>query len=125
MFSIDLLSNDREILTSHPVSALKFNEFNNTILAGTTNGLLLVVQPLTNTIINRLPVDIGNPIFDISSYNDSIFVSSQGGLFEINKESSKPVYTDDIVFSVKNTSNKVFFGTTKSLMIYDKINSHY
>ncbi|WP_367227195.1 EAL domain-containing protein [Shewanella sp.] len=125
LFSIDLLSNDREILTSHPVSALKFNEFNNTILAGTTNGLLLVVQPLTHTIINRLPVDIGNPIFDISSYNDSIFVSSQGGLFEINKESSKPVYTDDIVFSVKNTSNKVFFGTTKSLMIYDKINSHY
>ncbi|QDO86754.1 EAL domain-containing protein [Shewanella psychropiezotolerans] len=125
LFSIDLLSNEREILTNHPVSALKFNEFNNTILAGTTDGLLLVVQPLTNTIINRLPVDIGNPIFDISSYNDSVFVSSQGGLFEINKDNSKPVYTDDIVFSVKNTSNKVFFGTTKSLMVYNKENNHH
>ncbi|WP_223293022.1 MULTISPECIES: EAL domain-containing protein [Shewanella] len=120
LYSIHLVTKKRTTISSLPVSVLKVNEHAGTILAGTTDGLLLSIDPLTKMVNNELSIDYGNPIFDISSFSESIFVSSQGGLFEVTQDESTPIYTDDIVFSVKNTSKSVFFGTTKSLMVYNK-----
>ena len=119
LFHIDLVTNKKTKLLDEYITVLALTEDKKSILAGTSIGDIHFVTP--NKSIHTRSLGNQQPILDI--YADSleeIYIASQGGLYEIINNEQKLLHPDFIYSVSKNTSvNKLYFGTTSSLLSFD------
>ncbi|WP_425470107.1 EAL domain-containing protein [Shewanella atlantica] len=122
LITINLQTGATEKISSDKFSILRLNKYNNTIIGGTIDGYISTITPETKSASSLKLIDNGNPIFDISISESAVYVSSQGGLFQLRDGQVTNIYAEDMVFSVNNYNSKVLFGTRKSLLSLNKKN---
>ncbi|WP_258405104.1 EAL domain-containing protein [Shewanella psychrotolerans] len=114
---ITTLSNDSFFM----LKDIKDTEF---IVAGTIHGTLKKINILNGEVTEKI-IDDGNPIFDINIEKGVIWAATQGGLFKVEGDEIKKVYSEDLVISIYNENNRMFFGTRTSLFSMDLETNKY
>ncbi|ACJ29845.1 PAS:GGDEF domain protein [Shewanella piezotolerans WP3] len=84
------------------------------IFIGSTSGTILQYY-VTTGFTQEYIIDKGNPVFDIKENNNSLFVATQGGLFELANDLVTPVYTKQMVLSIDIYNEEILFGTSSGL----------
>lgn len=115
--SIDSNNNVVKILDGTYFAA-KAHSDNESIIIGSNVGNVIIYNTKTKKYI-KYAVDLNNPIFDIKENNESIFIASQGGMFEISNGVVTPLYTEQLVISIDIIKNELIFGTGKGVNTYN------
>ncbi|MGS0683432.1 EAL domain-containing protein [Shewanella sp. 125m-7] len=116
--TIDLLNNKIKKIINDSLFALTINTNNNNVLAGASNGDLVIYNTKSKTITRKI-IDAGNPIFDIAIYKNELFIATQGGAFKYSDNIVTPIYTDQFVISLLIENDYLYFGTSTSLNKYN------
>lgn len=115
LFQLDVDSRKLEKLNTDKFTTIKKNNLTDIIYAGTLTGELYIFN--NDLSFRKVTIDPDNPIFDIESTNDKIFIASQGGLFEIDETNKiQHIYKNDLVFSLHIDNGKLYFGTRTSFL---------
>lgn len=117
-----LKNNEKTILISEQsISSLSSNKDYSIITAGTSDGKILVVSD--KKIINIIDTNKSEPIFDIELESpDLIYIGGQGGFKKYENGLLKNL-DEEITYSITQGDDGIYFGTSTSLMFYDRINN--
>ncbi|MEZ9596943.1 EAL domain-containing protein [Shewanella sp. 10N.261.52.F9] len=118
LHSIDITTSKIKTIVNESFFALKLSNDKKTILAGSSDGELIIYNIPTG-LLKRQVIDKGNPIFDIIAYNNRTFIASQGGIFKVENDSVTPIYTEQFVISLSISNSSLYFGTGTSLKRYN------
>ncbi|WP_108946244.1 EAL domain-containing protein [Shewanella halifaxensis] len=118
VISIDTTDNSIEKLAEDPSFIIKPYQNKTRLLIGTNSGSLINYD-LTTQIKDTIVIDYGNPIFEVKSNKNDIFIATQGGLFQLSKGEVIPIYSEQLVLSLEVVNNLVYFGTGTGLNSFD------
>ncbi|MEL4470476.1 EAL domain-containing protein [Shewanella algae] len=104
-----------------PVSVVKRIE--NQFLIGTVDGQIISLDTENLTKIESFTVDTQFPVFDMISYNNELYIATQGGLYKKDSSGINNIYSHDMVFCLSANKNSVYFGTPKNILRYDGKNT--
>ena len=118
LIEYDVSTNTQEIISNEKFFIVSANSKADEIYSGTINGKLIIVNPL-NKKIKEFSIDPGNPIFDVKSKDESIWIGTQGGLFRFIEGSVEKIFNEDLVISLYIDNDDIYFGTRTSLLKYN------
>ncbi|MBO2594920.1 EAL domain-containing protein [Shewanella algae] len=104
-----------------PVSVVK--RIKNQFLIGTVDGQIISLDTENLTKIESFTVDTQFPVFDMISYNNELYIATQGGLYKKDSSGINNIYSHDMVFCLSANKNSVYFGTPKNILRYDGENT--
>ncbi len=119
LFSINLKNEKQTKLLNESLFIIKNIPETKKIIAGTLNGKVIILD-IESMIVNEIIVDKGNPIYDIVTKNEDIFIASQGGLFKLKNNDIEKIFLDDLVTNIYIDKDDVYFGTRTSLLKISK-----
>lgn len=90
----------------------------NSIISGTSSGYILEYN-FINKSLTKTKIDDGNPIFDIKVHEDSIFIATQGGLFQLKDNIVSTLFNSKYVVSLVGLNDYIYFGTGEGILRYD------
>ncbi|MGL4589588.1 MAG: triple tyrosine motif-containing protein, partial [Mycoplasmatales bacterium] len=101
-----------------PISSLAGDENTEYVLAGTTNGKILIIKE--QNVINTIETKTNEPIFDIElGSENTIYIAGQSGLKKY-KDNKLSDLNDEITYSIEKGDDGFYFGTSTSLMFINK-----
>ncbi|MCK8044046.1 EAL domain-containing protein [Shewanella sp. 1CM18E] len=112
--SIDTTTGIIETLDPEPSFIVKSSTDKTKVIVGTNSGSIINFQIRTK-LKEKFIIDQGNPIFEIKTYRDTIFIATQGGLFRFSSNEVTSVFSGQLVISLEISGNKVYFGTGTGL----------
>ncbi|WP_394388070.1 EAL domain-containing protein [Shewanella woodyi] len=119
---INLLTKENIKLTKQAFFVIQPSVDGDQIYAGSTDGKIITID--TNTLaLKETVIDKGNPVFDIKESKNSIWIATQGGLFELKNGEVHEIHKNEIVISLHIIDEKVYFGTSSSLIEYNTKNT--
>ncbi|QYJ91418.1 EAL domain-containing protein [Shewanella halotolerans] len=119
LFSINLKNEKQTKLLNESLFIVKNIPETKKIIAGTLNGKVIILD-VKSMNTSEIIVDKGNPIYDIVTKNEDIFVASQGGLFKLKNNDVEKIFLDDLVTNIYIDKDDVYFGTRTSLLKISK-----
>ncbi|MCL1132202.1 EAL domain-containing protein [Shewanella sairae] len=114
LHELDVDTNKVTLLVKGSFFTLKLSDNKKNIITGSTSGNLITFNIEENTAKTQL-IDEGNPIFSIETYGESIYIASQGGIFQLKNNIISPLYNDHFVISLAMIGEELYFGTGTSL----------
>ncbi|MCH1919240.1 EAL domain-containing protein [Shewanella sp. A3A] len=120
--NIDSKSPEAIFNTTLKISTSVIRVINSHIYIGTTDGELLILENQNNTIIKKYYLNNKSPIFEIyKNSTGKIFIASQSGLYTIKNNSDlENIYNSEMVFSISEIQNELYFGTSTKIFKIDK-----
>ncbi|MCE9679539.1 EAL domain-containing protein [Shewanella sp. AS1] len=114
LYSIDRVTKEKVLLNEGSFFLVKKDPNSNEIVAGSFNGKLVKLN-IKNNYKDEIIVDDGNPIFDIQIHNNTYWLGTQFGLYEVNQGKINKVVDADLVSSLYLDEDNIYFGTRDSL----------
>ncbi|WP_028768354.1 EAL domain-containing protein [Shewanella fidelis] len=114
VISINTKDNSIQQLSDEPSFIIKAHKTQSSILIGTNFGSLIIYDLITH-VKDTIVIDNGNPIFEIKSYKDDIFIATQGGLFKLSRGEVSTIYSEQLVISLELLKDQIYFGTGTGL----------
>ncbi|MDP5145941.1 EAL domain-containing protein [Shewanella sp. ULN5] len=108
----------REISPKYTVKLKKIS--NNTFLAGTFDGEVLLYN-IDDESITTIDSETNHPVFDLEYVDGDIYIATQKGLLVYSNKKIIKLYEKELVASLVNHKNKVYFGSRTAIMAYDKV----
>lgn len=106
------------MISDKSISSLSSNSDNSIITAGTSDGKVLIIN--NTEIIDVIDTKNSEPIFDIEFYSrDLIYIAGQGG-FKKYENGQLSSLGEEITYSIMQENNGIYFGTSTSLMFFDR-----
>ncbi|MBW3526792.1 EAL domain-containing protein [Shewanella sp. NKUCC05_KAH] len=110
-----------KLISEKSISSLSSNKDNSLIAAGTSDGKVLIISK--GEVIRSVDTKKNEPIFDIElESTDVIYTAGQGGLKEYKNGLLKNL-SEEITYSIVKGDHGIYFGTSTSLMFYNKNNN--
>ncbi|MCU7963117.1 EAL domain-containing protein [Shewanella sp. SW32] len=110
-----------KLISEKSISSLSSNKDNSLIAAGTSDGKVLIISK--GEVIRSVDTKKNEPIFDIElESTDVIYTAGQGGLKEYKNGLLKNL-SEEITYSIVKDDHGIYFGTSTSLMFYNKNNN--
>lgn len=110
-----------KLISEKSISSLSSNKDNSLIAAGTSDGKVLIISK--GEVIRSVDTKKNEPIFDIELESiDVIYTAGQGGLKEYKNGLLKNL-SEEITYSIVKDDHGIYFGTSTSLMFYNKNNN--
>ncbi|WMB74572.1 EAL domain-containing protein [Shewanella oncorhynchi] len=110
-----------KLISEKSLSSLSSNKDNSLIAAGTSDGKVLIISK--GEVIRSVDTKKNEPIFDIElESTDVIYTAGQGGLKEYKNGLLKNL-SEEITYSIVKDDHGIYFGTSTSLMFYNKNNN--
>lgn len=119
LIEFDILTKTKSTISDEKSFIVSAHPQKNEIYTGTVNGKLLIISPSTKSV-QKFSIDPGNPVFDVKSKGQSIWIGTQGGLFHFIDRKIEKIFSEDLVISLYLDGDDVYFGTRTSLLKYNK-----
>lgn len=111
-------SDSVKLISKKTISSLSIDPRGVTIAAGTPNGEILIIN--NGEITNLIDTKNNDPIFDIElESSELLYIAGQGGLAKYESGHLKNL-SNEITYSIEKNDNGIYFGTSTSLMSYNK-----
>ncbi|WP_434931471.1 EAL domain-containing protein [Shewanella sp. HL-SH5] len=106
-----------EITSKYIVKLKKISQ--DKFLAATFDGEILLynIEDKSTILINT---KTNHPIFDLEYIDGDIYIASQKGLLIYSNEEISTLYDKELVASLVNYNDKIFFGSRTAILVYEK-----